>query len=90
MDDSKPGSVIDINMDRMIDPLRNLKFSGKNVLIGLIVILALFFVFGSLYQVQPEEVGVVLRFGRYVRTTDPGLRKFPSRKSYARCRFSAS
>ena len=34
--------------------------------------------FGTLYQVQPEEVGVVLRFGRYVRTTEPGLRaKFP-------------
>ena len=30
--------------------------------------------FSTLYQVQPEEVGVVLRFGRYVRTTDPGLR----------------
>ena len=30
--------------------------------------------FGALYQVQPEEVGVVLRFGRYVRATDPGLR----------------
>ena len=29
---------------------------------------------GTLYQVQPEEVGVVLRFGRYVRTTEPGLR----------------
>ena len=28
----------------------------------------------ALYQVQPEEVGVVLRFGRYVRTTEPGLR----------------
>ena len=28
----------------------------------------------TLYQVQPEEVGVVLRFGRYVRTTTPGLR----------------
>ena len=28
----------------------------------------------SLYQVQPEEVGVVLRFGQYVRTTEPGLR----------------
>jgi len=27
----------------------------------------------TFYQVQPEEVGVVLRFGRYVRTTDPGL-----------------
>jgi len=30
--------------------------------------------FSSLYQVQPEEVGVVLRFGRYVRTSEPGLR----------------
>jgi membrane protease subunit HflK len=30
--------------------------------------------FNTLYQVQPEEVGVVLRFGRYSRTSDPGLR----------------
>ena len=30
--------------------------------------------FSTLYQVQPEEVGVVLRFGRYIGTTDPGLR----------------
>ena len=30
--------------------------------------------FNTLYQVQPEEVGVVLRFGRYVGTTEPGLR----------------
>jgi membrane protease subunit HflK len=28
----------------------------------------------TLYQIQPEEVGVVLRFGRYDRVTDPGLR----------------
>jgi membrane protease subunit HflK len=28
----------------------------------------------TLYQVQPEEVGVVLRMGRFVRTTEPGLR----------------
>ena len=30
--------------------------------------------FSTLYQVQPEEVGVVLRFGQYVRTSEPGLR----------------
>jgi membrane protease subunit HflK len=30
--------------------------------------------FTTLYQVQPEEVGVVLRFGQYVRTSEPGLR----------------
>lgn len=28
----------------------------------------------TFYQVQPEEVGVVVRLGRYVRTTEPGLR----------------
>jgi modulator of FtsH protease HflK len=28
----------------------------------------------TLYQVQPEEVGVVVQFGKYVRTTEPGLR----------------
>ena len=28
----------------------------------------------TLYQVQPEEVGVVVRLGKYVRTTEPGLR----------------
>ena len=41
-------------------------------------LVALLVGFNSLYQIQPEEVGVVLRFGRYVRTTEPGLRaKFP-------------
>ena len=29
--------------------------------------------FSTLYQVQPEEVGVVLRFGRYVATTEPAF-----------------
>ena len=37
-------------------------------------VLMLLLLFGTLYQVQPEEVGVVLRFGKYVRTTEPGLR----------------
>ena len=45
------------------------------VVVGLVALLV---GFNSLYQIQPEEVGVVLRFGRYVRTTEPGLRaKFP-------------
>jgi len=38
---------------------------------GLAVLLLLL---GTFYQVQPEEVGVVLRLGRFVRTTEPGLR----------------
>ena len=39
----------------------------------LLVLVVLVLLFGSLYQVEPEEVGVVLRFGKYARTTEPGL-----------------
>src|SRR5262245_30513042 len=34
--------------------------------------LALLLLFTGYYQVEPDEVGVVQRFGRYVRTTEPG------------------
>ena len=36
-------------------------------------LLALVLFFISVYQVQPDEAGVVTRFGRYARVTDPGL-----------------
>jgi len=39
--------------------------------LGIITVLVLLST--TFYQVQPEAVGVVLRFGRYVRTTEPGL-----------------
>ncbi len=43
-------------------------------IVVLIVIIAL----SSFYTVGPEENGVVLRFGRFMRTTEPGLHfKFP-------------
>lgn len=38
-----------------------------------VVILGLFVVYNSVYQVQPDERGVVLRFGDYSRTAEPGL-----------------
>lgn len=37
------------------------------------LLLALILLGGSIYQISPEEMGVVLRFGKYVRTTEPGL-----------------
>lgn len=45
------------------------------ILIGLIVlILAIWLVRGGpAYRVEPDEEGVVLRFGKYVRSTQPGL-----------------
>ena len=40
------------------------------VVLGLI---AVWIVFTSFYTIDPEEVGVELRFGRYTETTQPGL-----------------
>jgi membrane protease subunit HflK len=45
---------------------------GKNILRGVIVALVLALAWSSYYQVEPEEVGAVQRFGKLVRTTNPG------------------
>ena len=37
------------------------------------MIIALLYVASGLYRVLPDEQGVVLRFGKYVNTTQPGL-----------------
>ena len=47
--------------------------SGPLLRIAVPVIAALLLLATTFYSVQPEAVGVVLRFGRYVRTTEPGL-----------------
>jgi len=44
------------------------------LLAALAGVVLLIILWGSFYQVEPEEVGLVLRFGRHVRTTEPGLR----------------
>jgi membrane protease subunit HflK len=40
----------------------------------LLAVIAAVIVWGMFYQVAPDEAGVVLRFGRFVRVGDPGLR----------------
>jgi membrane protease subunit HflK len=55
------------------------KGMGRLIGIGLIILVVLMIVMSSFYQVQPEEVGVVLRFGRYNREATPGLHmKWPA------------
>jgi membrane protease subunit HflK len=41
--------------------------------LGLLALVAVVAVAGMVYQVQLEEVGVVLRLGRHARTAEPGL-----------------
>ena len=46
--------------------------NAKTLIVGA-VILALIWIASGLYRVLPDEQGVVLRFGKYVKTTQPGL-----------------
>jgi modulator of FtsH protease HflK len=48
-----------------------MKFPGGPLLVGLVILAIL--ASTMIYTVKPSEVGVVQRFGRYIRTTQPGL-----------------
>jgi membrane protease subunit HflK len=50
--------------------IRNLSGSFRYILLGVI---ALVVIFSSFFTVQPEEVGIITRFGEYTRTANPGL-----------------
>ncbi|MFK7738484.1 MAG: FtsH protease activity modulator HflK [Pirellulaceae bacterium] len=55
--------------------LRDLDWRKLSMLLLIIpVILVLILIYTSIYTVQAEEQGVVLRFGKYIKTVDPGLR----------------
>jgi len=57
-----------LNIPPELQRLRKLPLV-KLLLVLVILVLAL----GSFYTVEPEEQGVVLRFGRFTEITDPGL-----------------
>src|SRR5260370_34891443 len=52
--------------------------SGRGIIYIVLAVIVLWLASG-LYRVLPDEKGVVLRFGRYVYTTPPGLHlRWPS------------
>jgi len=50
-----------------------LKSLSKNLRYIILGVVALVIVFSSYFTVDPEEVGIITRFGKYVRTAEPGL-----------------
>jgi len=68
------------NIDEIVKKIQDLinKFipggssGNRPIFLGLIVIIIIWGLSG-LYRVLPDEQGVVLRFGKYVSTTQPGL-----------------
>jgi len=65
-------SGIPPQMDDLVKHFKNIKLPGGPLLIILAVI-AIFLGSSVFFTVQQDEVGVVQRFGKYVRTTQPGL-----------------
>ncbi len=53
--------------------LRPPNISGRTVKIGIGVLIFVILFFSSWFTIRPEEVGVILRFGKYTRTVNPGL-----------------
>lgn len=48
-------------------------FNPKHFRLIIPVVLLFFLAFSSFFTIEPEEVGVVLRFGKFVRKVEPGL-----------------
>ena len=62
----------------MRDDFPSLDIKLPNIKPGVIklVVVAVFILIllaSSIYQISPEEIGAILRFGKFVRATDPGL-----------------
>jgi len=65
-------------MDDILKNFKNVNFSGGPIIIVIILVIAL--AYTMVYKVAPNEVGIVQRFGEYVRTEPPGLHfKLPFR-----------
>lgn len=46
---------------------------GKSMFLFIVFALILGYAYAAFYKVEPDEAGVVLRFGKWIKTTDTGL-----------------
>jgi len=65
------------NKPQVVPPVgnRQINIPSGPVLIGLIVLILAFWLVrgGPAYRIEPDEEGIVLRFGKYNRSTQPGF-----------------
>lgn len=76
MQDDDPGTRRPVpDFDRALDEVRTLLagFGSWRLVAGAAVVLVAILVWSSWFTVQPEETGVVQRFGAVVRSVGPGL-----------------
>ena len=69
------------NIDEVVEKIQKLinklipsgKFGGNKLIIFGLILLIVVWALSGLYRVLPDEQGVVLRFGKFTSTTQPGL-----------------
>ena len=66
------GGGVPPQMDEILDKLKKFKMPGGGPLVILAIVVVLL-ASSTFFTVKQDEVGIVQLFGRYVRTTQPGL-----------------
>ncbi|NVL91208.1 MAG: FtsH protease activity modulator HflK [Desulfobacterales bacterium] len=67
----RPDSGVPPGVEDMVRKFKGLKLPGGWIII--LVVLAIYIGSSTFYTIGVDEVGIVQRFGKYVRTTQPGL-----------------
>jgi len=70
--DQKEGMGVPPQVSELFEKIKKFKAPGGMFLI-IIILLALFFGSSTIFKIEYDEVGVIQRFGKHVRTNQPGL-----------------
>ena len=70
--DQKEGMGVPPQVGELFEKIKKFKAPGGMFLI-IIIVLALFFGSSTIFKIEYDEVGVIQRFGKHVRTNQPGL-----------------
>jgi len=70
--DQKEGMGVPPQVSELFEKIKKFKAPGGMFLI-IIIVLALFFGSSTIFKIEYDEVGVIQRFGKHVRTNQPGL-----------------
>ena len=70
--DQKEGIGVPPQVSELVDKIKKFKAPGGMFLV-ILILLAIFFGSSTVFKIEYDEVGVIQRFGKYVRTNQPGL-----------------
>ena len=60
-------------MDELLKQVKNIKLPGGSLVLGVIVVLIIVIAYSSFFTIETGSVGVIQRFGKYMRVEPPGL-----------------